>query len=91
MHHSRNFSFGAVIQANQSRKHDNNINGASINFSYVVVLFTRDLFCVIQEVAHGSPRTSTTQGLVERSNRSWKEDMRVLIMSTSSTSVQKWC
>ena len=36
MHH-RNFSFGAVIQANQNRKHDNNINGASINFSHVVV------------------------------------------------------
>ena len=35
--------------------------------------------------------TPTTQGLVERSNRSWKEDMRALIMSTSSTSVQKWC
>ena len=43
------------------------------------------------QVAHGSPRTPTTQGLVERSNRSWKEDMRALIMSTSSTSVQKWC
>ena len=43
-------------------------------------------------MAHGSPRTPTTQGLVERSNRSWKEDMRALIMSTSSsTSVQKWC
>ena len=43
------------------------------------------------QVAHGSPRTPTTQGLVERSNRSWKENMRALIMSTSSTSVQKWC
>ena len=43
------------------------------------------------QVAHGSSRTPTTQSLVERSNRSWKEDMRALIMSTSSTSVQKWC
>ena len=43
------------------------------------------------QVAHGSPQTPTTQGLVERSNRSWKEDMRALIMSTSSTSVQNWC
>ena len=44
------------------------------------------------QVAHGSPRTPTTQGLAERSNRSWKEDMRALIMSTSSTRrVQKWC
>ena len=32
------------------------------------------------QVAHGSPRTPTTQGLVERSNQSWKEDMRALIM-----------
>ena len=43
------------------------------------------------QVAHGSPQTPTTQGLVERSNRFWKEDMRALIMSTSSTSVQNWC
>ena len=43
------------------------------------------------QVAHGSPQTPTTQGLVERSNRSWKEDMRALIMSISSSSVQKWC
>ena len=41
------------------------------------------------QVAHGSLQTSTTQGLVERSNRSWKEDIRALILSTSSTSVQK--
>ena len=41
--------------------------------------------------AHGSPRTPTTQGLVERSNRSWKEDTRALIMSTSSENVKKWC
>ena len=43
------------------------------------------------EIAHGSPRTPTTQGLVERSNRSWKEDTRALIMSTSSQNVKKWC
>lgn len=43
------------------------------------------------KVACGSPQTPTAQGLVERSNRSWKEDMRALIMSTSSSSVQKWC
>ena len=43
------------------------------------------------QVAHGSPRTPTTQGLVERSNRSWKEDMRALIMSTSSKNLKKWC
>ena len=42
-------------------------------------------------MAHGSPRTPTTQGLVERSNRLWKEDMRALIMSTSSKNLKKWC
>ena len=41
------------------------------------------------EIAHGSPRTPTTQGLVERSNRSWKEDTRALIMSNSSQNVRK--
>lgn len=39
---------------------------------------------------HGSPRTPTTQGLVERSNRSWKEDMRALIVSTNKET-NKWC
>ena len=39
---------------------------------------------------HGSPRTPTTQGLVERANRSWKEDMRALIVSTNKET-NKWC
>ena len=43
------------------------------------------------KVAHGSPRTPTAQGLVERSNRSWKEDMRALIMKTCSKNLEKWC
>ena len=30
------------------------------------------------EQVHGSPRTQTTQDLVERSNRLWKEDMRAI-------------
>ncbi|PFX17861.1 hypothetical protein AWC38_SpisGene17802 [Stylophora pistillata] len=41
------------------------------------------------KVAHHSPRTPTTQGWVERSNRSWKEDTRALIMSTPSSSVTR--
>ena len=51
-----------------------------------------EAFCEENEIkmAHGSPRTPTTQGLVERSNRSWKEDMRALILSTSSPSLKKW-
>lgn len=49
-------------------------------------------FCKENEIkqGHGSPRTPTTQGLVERSNRSWKEDMRALIMSTSKET-NRWC
>ena len=43
------------------------------------------------ELAQGAPRTPTTQGLVERSNRSWKEDMRALISSTPGKDIKKWC
>ena len=51
-----------------------------------------EAFCKENEIkmAHDSPRTPTTQGLVERSNRSWKEDMRALILSTSSQNLKKW-
>ena len=35
------------------------------------------------ELSHGAPRTPTTQGLTERSNLSWKQDMRSLIVSTA--------
>ena len=51
-----------------------------------------EAFCKEKEIkmALGSPRTPTTQGLVERSNRSWKEDMRALILSTSSQNLKKW-
>ena len=52
-----------------------------------------EAFCKENEIkmAHGSPRTPTTQGLVERSNRSWKEDMPTLILITSSQNLKKWC
>ncbi|XP_078350835.1 uncharacterized protein LOC144635622 [Oculina patagonica] len=44
------------------------------------------------KLGHGSPRTPTTQdvNVVERSNRSWKEDMRALIISTNKET-SKWC
>ena len=42
-------------------------------------------------LSHGAPRTPTTQGLTERSNRSWKQDMRSLIISTAEKHIQKWC
>lgn len=49
-------------------------------------------FCRVNDIkiSHGAPRTPTTQGLTERSNRSWKEDMRAIIIS-SSKDVRKWC
>ena len=45
-----------------------------------------EAFCKHNKIklAHSSPQTPTTQGLVKRSNPSWKEDMRALILSTSS-------
>lgn len=42
------------------------------------------------KVSHGAPRTPTTQGLVERANRIWKENTRSLIMSTARK-VDHWC
>ena len=39
---------------------------------------------------HGAPRTPTTQGLIERSNRSCKEDLHTLIVSTTRNN-SKWC
>ena len=43
------------------------------------------------ELSHGAPRTPTTQGLTERSNLSWKQDMRSLIVSTADKNIKKWC
>ena len=42
------------------------------------------------KLSHGSSRTPTTQGLVERSNRTWKESTRSLFMSTDKK-VDHWC
>lgn len=42
-------------------------------------------------VKHGAPRTPTTQGLIERSNRSCKEDMHTFIVSTVGKNVSNWC
>ena len=40
---------------------------------------------------HGTARTPTTQGLTERSNRSWKEDMRAIILEIAEKNIQRWC
>ena len=44
-----------------------------------------DTFCLNNGITikHGSPRTPLTQGLIERSNRSCKEDMHTCIVSTA--------
>lgn len=43
------------------------------------------------KMAHGSQRTPTTQGLVERANRTSKEDTRALIAGTAKGDLKKWC
>lgn len=43
------------------------------------------------KIVHGAPRTPTTQGLTERSSRSWKEDMRSIIISSTKKKVKRWC
>ena len=43
------------------------------------------------KLSHGAPRTPTTQGLVERSSRTWKEDMRSIIMGSNDKNLDRWC
>ena len=40
---------------------------------------------------HGAARTPTRQGLTERSSRSWKEDMRAIIVEIAEKNIQRWC
>ena len=51
------------------------------------------LFCEENEIklSHGAPRTPTTQGLVERSNRTWIENMRSIIMGSNNKNIERWC
>ncbi|XP_067029790.1 KRAB-A domain-containing protein 2-like [Acropora muricata] len=39
------------------------------------------------KLSHGAPRTPTTQGLVERSNRTWKENMTSIIMESNNKNI----
>ena len=52
-----------------------------------------DTFCLNNGITikHGAPRTLQTQGLIERSNRSCKEDMHTCIVSTAGKNVSNWC
>ncbi|XP_068750736.1 uncharacterized protein [Montipora capricornis] len=51
------------------------------------------LFCEENQIklSHGAARTPTTQGLVERSNRTWKENMRSIIMGSNNKNIERWC
>ena len=51
------------------------------------------LFCEENEIklSHGAARTPTTQGLVERRNRTWKENMRSIIMGSNNKNIERWC
>ena len=50
-------------------------------------------FCEENQIklSHGAARTPTTQGLVERSNRTWKENMRSIIMGSNNKNIERWC
>ena len=50
-------------------------------------------FCSTNQIQllHWAARTPTTQGLVERSNPTLKENMRSLIRSTCGLQISKWC
>ena len=51
------------------------------------------LFCEKNQIklSYGAARTPTTQGLVERSNRTWKENMRSIIMGSNNKNIERWC
>ena len=42
-------------------------------------------------LSHGAAKTPTTQGVTERSNRSWKENMRAIIVEIAEKNIQRWC
>ena len=51
------------------------------------------LFCEENQikVSHGAARNPTTQGLVGRSNKTWKENMRSIIMGSHNKNIERWC
>ena len=44
-----------------------------------------------KKLLHGAARTPRTQGLVKRSNRTFKKTMRTLIMTTCGLQISQWC
>ena len=51
------------------------------------------LFCEESQIklSHEAARTPTTHGLVERSNRTWKENMRSITMGSNNKNIERWC
>ena len=47
--------------------------------------------CPWIKLSHGAVRTPTTQGLVEWSNKTWKENMRSTIMGSNNENIERWC
>ena len=43
------------------------------------------------KIVHGSLCTTTTQGLVERGNRTYKEDLRAILKSSQEKELTDWC
>ena len=51
------------------------------------------LFCEENQIklSHGAAKTPTTQGLVERSSKIWKENMRSISMGSHNKNIERWC
>ena len=51
------------------------------------------LFCEENQIklSRGAARIPTTQGLVERRNKTWKETMSLIIMGSNNKSIERWC
>ncbi|XP_068680547.1 uncharacterized protein [Montipora foliosa] len=43
------------------------------------------------KLSHGAARTPTAQGLVERSNKTWNENMKSIIMGSHNKNIETWC
>ncbi|XP_068723811.1 uncharacterized protein [Montipora capricornis] len=51
------------------------------------------LFCEENQIklSHEAARTPTTQALAERSNKTWKENVRSIIMGSNIKNIERWC
>ena len=53
----------------------------------------QNLFCEKNQIklSHGAARTPTTQRLVERSNKTWKKNIRSIITGSNNKKIEGWC